>query len=108
MNNVGLKNSYRGGAKVSLRDLTVFVVAITIFWSIDPFFAWASFAGGIGVPLLKALQIVSMALMFIHLPMKTMPAVRFVCGLAMMGIFFFYCFFTYSVVIVDIYFPWFS
>ncbi len=94
MNNVGLKNSYRSRSNVLLRNATIAIVAITIFWSIDPFFAWASFAGGFGVTLLKALQIASMVLMFVHLPMKTMPAVRFVCGLAMVGVFFFYCFFT--------------
>lgn len=90
------KSSIRDGKITinTLKNFTCAIVAITIFLSIDPFFVWSSFAGGIGTSLFKALQIFSVLLLFGHLMTRKIPTPIFVCGLAMLGIFFFYSFFT--------------
>ena len=94
MNEISLRNGSRSWLDMSLRDVTVIVVAITMFLSISPFFVWSSFAGGIGGVIFKGLQLLSIALMLIHLPIRNMSQSKFVCGLAILVIFFYYCFFT--------------
>ncbi len=80
--------------KLNLRDITCSVLAITIFLSIDPFFVWSSFGNGIGLTIFKVFQILAMILLIIQIKFEKMSLPVFLCGTSMLGIFFFYCFFT--------------
>jgi hypothetical protein len=94
MNEVQLKPRQRLSSTVSLKALTCYVTTVTVFLSIGPFFAWSSFAGGIGVMVYKILQILALGLLAAQLPWRRMPLPRLMGGLSMVGIFLFLCFFT--------------
>ena len=79
---------------LTIRDLACIMIAITVFMSISPFFAWSSFAGGVGVIIFKVIQLFSMALMITQIPWSKLRLNKFLCASAIMAIYFFYCFFT--------------
>lgn len=81
-------------SKLNLENITCYVVAITIFLSVDPFFVWSSFANGIGVIAYKAMQIISILLLVFQLYSSKIQIRSIWCGISVLGIFFFYCFFT--------------
>lgn len=79
---------------ISLQDITYVVVAIMIFLTIDPFFVWSSFAGGIGVTLNKGFQLLAIGLLVWQLFLKPIPLHKFLCAVVMLAIFLFYAAFT--------------
>ena len=94
MNQMRVNTPYQGRFVIKLGDVTSAVVAITIFLSIDPFFVWSSFAGGIGVVVFKAIQLLAMGLLLIQLMLERFSMPAFWSALGILGIFFFYSFFT--------------
>lgn len=94
MNDVGLPMQLGMTRGMTLRNLTCYVVAITIFLSIGPFFAWSSFANGLGVLAFKALQIISIIFLMTQLSFNKLTAAAFLSAVSIFAIFLFYCFFT--------------
>lgn len=94
MEEVRVTSALKENPPGEFRRMTIVFVAIAIFLSIDPFFVWQTFAGGIGIPFFKIIQILAMILMVSQLPLRNMRVNVFSYGLLMIGIFFFYSFFT--------------
>ena len=95
MNQINNHNPYTIKRKeIDLRQITYAVLAVTIFLSIGPFFAWSTFASGVGEMLFKLLQVASILLMLLQLLTRKIPHAAFLGALSVLGIFIFYCFFT--------------
>ncbi len=93
-NSLMMENRQRGSDVISLRFLACMIVAVTIFLSIDPFFAWASFAGGFGVTIFKGMELLAIVAMLLFIPYQRLPIYRLVCAVCVMGLFLFYCYGT--------------
>lgn len=94
MNQISVNTPYKGRLVVNLRDVTSLVVAIVIFLSIDPFFVWSSFSGGIGVIVFKAIQLFAIVLLLIQINLDRFSKSAFWSAIGILFIFFFYSFFT--------------
>lgn len=94
MEQVSIDKQLKKQPIASMYDITCIIVAVTIFLSIGPFFAWSSFANGIGVVIFKVIQLLSMALLIVQLKARNISAIAFFCALAVLFMFVFYSFFT--------------
>lgn len=80
--------------KLNMFNFTCVFLAVTIFLDIDPFFVWSSFAGGIGGTFCKIMQTFTILLLIVQLPFNHMQTKKLLMGVAIFGIFLFYCFCT--------------